>query len=156
MGVYVASKFEEKDLVRSVQNAILDAGFSITHDWTYEDMLNVQGDERQRYLRRCGAADVRGVRAARVLVVIPHPNMKGGYVEVGVALALDIPIVAYFPHLDDREVRMQTWRQHIFSNIIEVAHDLGEVLEFVRVAHEVKSEGVPYAECKPRLSTTRP
>lgn len=157
MGVYVASKFEEKDLVRSVQNAILDAGFGITHDWTYEDATNMQEAERQRYLRRCGAADVRGVRAARVLIVMPHIEMRGGYVEVGVALGLDIPVVVYFPHLDDRDARMHHWSKQIFSHICDdVAHDLGDVLTSVRVAHEVKPEGVPYAECTPRLSIIRP
>lgn len=158
MSVYVAGKFEETPLVRSVQDAILEAGFSISHDWTpldaWAEGSNVPTDVQHGI--RCAAADLRGVRAAKIVVVIPHPHMKGGYVEVGGGLILDKPVVAYFPDDAQREARMEAWNKQIFSVLCEPLFDLKDVLNAVYYAHELPAAPLSFAVCNERITTVRP
>lgn len=154
-GCYVASKFEDAALTRVVQDYLIEHSFSITHDWTKEfykedDRENVC--DRDTYERRCASADIRGVRAARVLVVIPHPFMKGGYIEVGAALALDIPVVAFFLNTPEMsmEERRASWNKQVFSRLCEYAYTLDDVVTAVRVAHELPPIGLSYAVCNVR------
>ena len=38
MRIYVAGKWQEKPQVRAVQEALIAAGHTITHDWTAHDV----------------------------------------------------------------------------------------------------------------------
>ena len=88
--VYVASKFENTDAVRALQTQLREWGYEITHDWTHEDLAAAQDVD---LALRCAIADVEGVETADALVLIMHPNMKGAWVEFGIAVALFIPII---------------------------------------------------------------
>lgn len=155
MGVYVASKFIEIADVREVQDALLTAGFNITHDWTHEDMEKAVNNPG--YFVSCASADLRGVRAARILVIIPQLEMRGGYVEIGAALISNIPVVAYFPrHLDNLEARIVEWRAQIFSHLCETAYSMEELIGMVSLAHDIPPIGLPFAACNERISHVRP
>lgn len=88
MKIYVASKFEERQLVRRVQNALILMGHEITLDWTdhkYED-----GGYPDEYSQD----DVDGVKRADLYVGIfvnEHQYM-GSLVEMGIALGCSIPV----------------------------------------------------------------
>lgn len=63
------------------------AGATITHDWTAHGRItNVEE------LRAIGEAEKRGVDTADVLFFL-HPGRMGAHVELGLALAQNIPIV---------------------------------------------------------------
>ncbi len=95
MKIYVAGKFEQKPRIRSLMMALEKRGHTITHDWTKEDATGKTGDELDAYLDRCAQADVDGVLTADALVILPHPQGKGLYVELGLALSKwDMPIYA--------------------------------------------------------------
>lgn len=87
MRVYVATKFENKTGARELMRLLTRAGHVVTHDWTGKSA--VTADE----FRACALDDLDGVWSADVLVVENDPNMKGAWVEFGVALARLIPIV---------------------------------------------------------------
>jgi nucleoside 2-deoxyribosyltransferase len=94
MKVYVAAKFEEKELAKSMMDAVEEAGFTITHDWTAEAEPDAMPeDEAREYLIDCARKDMSGVCRADVLIVAPHIRGKGLFVEMGMALALGIPII---------------------------------------------------------------
>jgi nucleoside 2-deoxyribosyltransferase len=94
MKVYVAAKFEAKNLVRQIYQILEGAGHTITHNWTHEDDTHCETfDERIAYQQRCAQSDLQGVRDADVLVLVPHPLGKGCYYEFGAAMALNIPVV---------------------------------------------------------------
>lgn len=91
--IYVAAKFEEKERVRDAYALLRTAGHEITCDWTKEDDTGKTGDELDRYHAECAERDLEGVAEADALVIFPHENGKGLYVELGVALAAAIPII---------------------------------------------------------------
>lgn len=96
MRVYVASKFQNYAAVREAVCYIENAGHEITHDWTATDEFDAAGDplaENEAELtdeqqRRYAAADFLGVKRCDALLVLAHPRMCGGMVEVGIALGL--------------------------------------------------------------------
>ena len=86
--VYVAAKFEEKELVRQVYTQCRENGLVITYDWTLENATDMVGEERYAYLQKGAQADLEGIRSCDVLILLPHERGKGLYAELGIAIAL--------------------------------------------------------------------
>lgn len=99
--VYVASKFENVDAVRAVHAKLRAAGHEVAHDWTIENAEGRSGDELREYLRGCAAADYRGALTCDALILLHRPNMRGAFVEVGVALAAGVPVIVVDAPPDD-------------------------------------------------------
>lgn len=95
LNIYVAAKFEEKEKVRKAYDLLRHHGHRITHDWTNEDATRFpDGSEEQlQYLEDMAHADIEGVANADAVVLFPHEKGKGLFVELGVALAKDIPVL---------------------------------------------------------------
>lgn len=87
MNIYVAAKWEEKSHVRLLYKVLTERGHVITHDWTQEEEGDRQGEELEKYLRDCADKDYEGVMAADVVILVDHPRLRGGMVELGLALA---------------------------------------------------------------------
>lgn len=94
MRIYVAAKFEEKERVKALYDALEKAGHQITHKWIGEDASGLVGEALKSYLRTQADRDVEGVVSCDVLVLLPHEKGRGLYVELGVALAFVKPVVA--------------------------------------------------------------
>lgn len=92
MRVYVASKFENTEEVHRVMDALKAAGHTITHDWTHENPGNREGAEKTAFLVECATKDMEGVQTADALFLINHPNGKGMWTELGMAIAWNIPV----------------------------------------------------------------
>ncbi len=92
MRLYVAAKFEDARRARAVMDFAQTRGHVVTHDWTGEDSTGLEGAERSAYMGRCAVEDLEGVRKADAVVVLAHPALFGGMVEVGVAIGLGIPV----------------------------------------------------------------
>lgn len=92
MRVYVASKFENMNAVKQAMHLLQQQGHAITHDWTRESAEGMEGQERDDYLARCAAADVNGVLTAQAILMLHQPNMRGAYIELGIALARGIRV----------------------------------------------------------------
>ena len=97
MKIYVAAKFEEKELVRGVHGRLAKMGHEVTHDWTKEDLGKRTGVSAYSYLREAAIHDVEGVRNAQLLFLINHPQGFGLMVELGVAIGFDIPTIVVNP-----------------------------------------------------------
>lgn len=82
MRVYVAGKFEEKARVRETQEILKARGHEITYDWTVNE-------DATAHKPTCAFNDLVGVLRADAFVLHWHPNLKGGNVELGAALALE-------------------------------------------------------------------
>ncbi len=93
MKIYVAGKFELADRVRETMFQLVDAGHTITYDWTLQTEVNAAQ----------AVADLRGVVEADALVaVFEHlVSYRGALVEFGVALGLGKPIYVIGNALDD-------------------------------------------------------
>jgi hypothetical protein len=103
--IYVCSKFEEKPRCRAMQELLRNAGHEITLDWTqFEDPPGWDGDvatatpAQAEFLCGCAQKDWAGVLNADLVVVLTHPNLRGGLIEMGIAIANGIPVIAVGPH----------------------------------------------------------
>lgn len=96
MKVFVSGQIRDLDNVRSVQQKLVNAGHTVTHDWTRNEtgdkMLSTSAD-KLRDLEETGKRarlDIQGVIDADVYVACTdneNPG-KGMYVELGAALSL--------------------------------------------------------------------
>jgi len=113
MRIYVAGKLCDAATVRAIQAALIGAGHTITYEWTKH--IPVWRAMRQRneptaakivYKKLCGENDLKGVICADALVWLYHPDSRGAFVELGVALRAGIPIYVLksTPYSDDDTV----------------------------------------------------
>lgn len=94
--VYIASAAANAPAARELAATLRAGGHSVVSDW--HDVPGVEErrvrehalshGEKHRIARRC----VAQVRQATVVVVLAHPEMRGGLVEVGVAIGSCIPV----------------------------------------------------------------
>lgn len=95
--VYVAAPFTEWPLVRIVQAELRQCGATITEDWTagIESLPPglTDGDISEAEAFKAAVADVRGVTSADAcifLTVADKTKGRGMYVELGIAIALNV------------------------------------------------------------------
>jgi nucleoside 2-deoxyribosyltransferase len=93
MKVFVAAKWEEKAAARAMMAEVTAEGHTITHDWTQADPDQIHPDNMADFLRQCAMDDADGVLMCDVLVLLAHPNGRGMFVEEGIAIAKNIPVV---------------------------------------------------------------
>ena len=92
MKLYVAGKWEEAERVREVMWALVDAGHTITFDWTRNEQMSEAAAE----------SDWDGVMKADALVLVVEKDLpyKGAMAEFGMAVARRIPIYVIGSHND--------------------------------------------------------
>lgn len=83
---YVASKFENKGVVRALMEELRKRGETIRGDWTSHSVEGLQGVERTNALRAFAIEDRRAVEESDNLVLIHHDNCRGGFTELGIAI----------------------------------------------------------------------
>lgn len=95
MNGYVASSFARKPDVCRMIRLLIEAGHTITHDWTPEDASHLLDDPAAlaEYLARGAADDMLGVLTARFLIILHDDRGRGMATEFGLALAANIPII---------------------------------------------------------------
>ena len=101
MKVYVAGKFEDRFEIRTVMNRLRAVGHEVTHDWTYEDPGDLQGDALASFLTHCAEADMNGVLEADILVLINHKLAFGAAAEMGMAIAWGKVVYVVGPEIRD-------------------------------------------------------
>lgn len=111
MRVYVAGKFEEAPRVRQVHTKLREMGFQITHDWTTEDATPYEGAALRAYLAACAQRDLEGVESAEAFLVLNHPKLYGGAVEMGIAISRRIPVLVVGAELRENIFFHLGWRQ---------------------------------------------
>ena len=82
MRIYVAARFDNKEAAREAMRQLQCAGHEIVFDWTVHG-----GAENGSEARRQAMADLGGVASADVFVLLAAENMRGAFVEMGVAMA---------------------------------------------------------------------
>lgn len=84
MRVYLATKFEEGPRVKAVAMALEAAGHTITYKWWFNDEFTTEQASK----------DMAGVMTANALVFIAEKDLpyKGAFVELGMAIARNLPV----------------------------------------------------------------
>ena len=93
MRIYVASGFVNWRNVRLLQQYLEKCGATITADWTEGAEAHFDGvEETNESLSDVCEQDMRGV-ASCTAMVLWLPGARGAHVELGVALALEKPVI---------------------------------------------------------------
>lgn len=84
MKFYVAGKWEDKEAVKKLQEALIKLGHKITVDWTWHEKAD------EGYPIQYSIDDIRGVQLADAYVglFMGQYHYKGALVEMGAALGL--------------------------------------------------------------------
>ena len=91
MKFFVSGKVGQAKNAISVIKRLREAGHEITFDWTTIDHLKPYSENRIAS-RRLAIKECDGVKNSDVLVVIVHKKGIGMFVELGIALAMGIPV----------------------------------------------------------------
>lgn len=86
---YVASKFENVGPVREAHALLRAAGWEVSYDWTQAtdvDLKRFSPAELETFLEQQAQADYVGVTEADAFLILGYPGMRGGFVELGLAL----------------------------------------------------------------------
>ncbi|WP_047984391.1 nucleoside 2-deoxyribosyltransferase [Ornithinibacillus californiensis] len=119
MKFYIASGFENKELVQHVRDRLVEAGHSHTYDWTKNSRAVTEED-----LREIGHAELDAVKESDVVVVL-LPGGKGTHTELGIALGTNKEI-----HLFSREpINLPT--ATTFYYVDGISHYVGEIDMFI-------------------------
>lgn len=87
MKVYVASKFERKAQVREAIRQLRLAGHTVVGDWTQHTVEGEGKEAAWAMLVAFAKEDRDAVLAADALLLIHDDNCRGGFVELGLAIA---------------------------------------------------------------------
>lgn len=98
MKIFVSGQITDLDNVRSVQQALVAAGHTITHDWTRNETGDkmLAGDKAKladiQETGRRAELDIQGVVGCDAYIVCTDNTKagKGMYAELGAALALNV------------------------------------------------------------------
>jgi nucleoside 2-deoxyribosyltransferase len=127
MKIYVAGRFTRYERCRALIDNITIAGHQITNDWTRGEWFDQFGHplgsdsdlptEAQTYLSQTA---IEGVMTADLVVILANEQLCGALIEMGVALANDVPVWVITP-----------WRWTIFWThpLVEVLNNEKEALE---------------------------
>ncbi len=103
MRIYVGGSRHERDVVRRVQDTLMDFGHTITFDWTGaegEILLNHgeghYGEDATKW-KAIAEREVSAVKNCDAMVACLSPAGKGRglYIEMGIAIGLRIPVYLY-------------------------------------------------------------
>lgn len=88
MRYYIATSLNNAAEHEKLQGMLAHADWQITYDWTRHGSVQSEG---VNVIRKVALAEVRGVRAADVVIVL-LPGGRGTHCELGMALALGKPV----------------------------------------------------------------
>lgn len=106
MKLYVASKFHNYVEARDVIDKLKGVGHEITCDWTRNEEFDLKSGEPLMYndgapldvQARVAHADRRGIANCERFILLAKPDMKGGMVELGMAIMQSVPIEIVRPN----------------------------------------------------------
>lgn len=117
---YVATTLSNADQAKVAINRLQDFDHEVTYDWTSHGYA---ADLQER--KKIANKEYQGVVDADLLFVI-WPGGGGTHIEMGVALALNKPVIFVAPEILEREVSFyqmdNVLRMSEMSKAIEVAH----------------------------------
>ncbi|MFS0673713.1 nucleoside 2-deoxyribosyltransferase [Ornithinibacillus sp. 179-J 7C1 HS] len=119
MKFYIASGFENKQLVQYVRDRLVEAGHIHTYDWTKNTRATSEAA-----LREIGTAELQAVVNSDVVIVL-LPGGKGTHTELGIALGCKKEI-----HLFYRE-NLDQATSTTFYYVDGVQHYNGDIDHFI-------------------------
>ena len=120
MKFFVSGKVGDEENVRNAIQELRNNGHQITFDWTQISHLRPY-DQNVSHSREAAIKETEGVKSADVLVLLACKNGVGMYVELGMAIGLNIPI---------RIVTKEESRSMFFHHpLVKKVKGLAEIIE---------------------------
>lgn len=113
MKIYVAAKFEDKELTKYVQRQLRGLGHTITCDWTSNDDTGLIGEAKKRYWTQSAMEDLAGARDCDLFFLITHPSGRGSMTELGISAVMNRQIVIVNPQLCVNVFFHLPWVKHV-------------------------------------------
>jgi hypothetical protein len=85
VNIYVSGSIQDIAYVRGTMSLVKARGHEITHDWTAYSGPKESAEE--------ASLQLAGVFDAELLICVTHPRLKAGWMELGAAIAHDLPCV---------------------------------------------------------------
>lgn len=86
---YICSRLENAEQVTAIAEVLKAAGHIHTYDWTQHGSVQNEGADR---IKQVAELEKQGVAEAELVIVI-LPGGRGTHAELGMAIALDKPVV---------------------------------------------------------------
>jgi predicted Rossmann-fold nucleotide-binding protein len=107
MNFYVASSFQNKEVVREVSLQLKQIGWHHTYDWTQnERAISLEA------LQKIGLIEKQAIANSDVVVVI-LPGGKGSHIELGLAIAWQKKTFLYSPNLEATDMQTTSTFYHL-------------------------------------------
>ena len=102
MKVYVAGKWQDREYIRRIHSLLKEQGHEITLDWTTHDFDSRGVIATPKELAEIAIEDVKGALEANIFIgiMLQEHYYKGLWVEFGICLSRDIPILIVGSHGD--------------------------------------------------------
>lgn len=132
MKVYLAAQFPRREEMAGIKSELESAGFVVTSCWIEAPGAEVRSAEPEE-LARCAAMDLEDLRSADVLIAFSEEHDSGYYtggrhVELGYALALQIPVLLIGPIENVFHALSDVWRFPSWSpDVIRAARSCSRV-----------------------------
>lgn len=107
MKFYVASSFQNKEIVRAVSGKLTMLGWHHTYDWTQNERAC-----SLEVLKRIGTLEKQAVADSDVVIVI-LPGGKGSHIELGMAIAWQKKTFLYSPNLEAMDMDTTSTFYHL-------------------------------------------
>ena len=91
MMIYIATSLKRMHAHGMIKKSLLDAGHTITYDWTTHGSVKHVSLER---LQEVAEVELKGIKDADAVVVL-LPGGKGTHSELGIAIALEKPLIIH-------------------------------------------------------------
>lgn len=119
MRIYLAGGSSERlTVVQPMIERMKQVGYTVTYDWTRGEEWCAGGDAAltREQRRKAAGVDIEGVERAQFLwLLVPEQPTRGAWVELGVAIAKGLLVVASGPRLRDSiftELAFKTFETH--------------------------------------------
>lgn len=145
MKAYVASSLERADEVEELYAFLTNVGVEVTYRWTQHGSVQHDGVAR---ISEVALAELEGIRKADVVVVL-LPGGRGTHVELGIACALEKPVILH-GDLEDQDGRPCAF--YLLPNVARWMwsfHHIREIAQVVAAEDWTRWRGRDREEQKP-------
>lgn len=149
--IYVATWFNLRHKAKQAAKELEAEGHTITHKWwevEEPDHLHLESDAKAwtDFHRECAVNDVKGVReASAVVLLVPRSGGCGMWVEMGIALANNIPV--YLVPSDEVGVKpypgRANWRRLVPTPRRSIFETLGRPMHWAEAKWQLRNPGNP-------------
>ena len=130
MKYYIATGMNNADKHNELRDILSVLGHKLTYDWTKSDKIK-DGMFHER--RHEAAREIEGVKEADMVIVI-WPHGRGAHVEMGMALALDKPVV-FMTQERDHHKSVGRVCMFYYAEGVQMVESIAEVIDEAQILH---------------------